>query len=651
MKILVRITALILLLGMLSGCYAEKAVNRVFDHEVDTPETAPTLPTQLEMPQEQLQAALARLEYAAICAAIAADNQAKWLDSYYFRNIDTYIGDYDGDGMEELVYGPYALSFDAGTRGCAYYFSQSGYCMHTAKDGTLYLEQSMSGGYQHEQDGMLLDSGGESVWFEKWQNDMWKQAFSEERAWDKEVIVDEEGMFVSFGKTLSETHTAEIADTEVSLEEYEAHKKSLGLTEITTGPADFTQNRFDSVYSHHLLTQLDQYLSSYYNCRRITSDYDGDGYTETLFFVSRLGQPWLDRIDSGMYESSDGDRYYFQSGFDAEIPRTTVLVADLEGSELVVDALCTLQDLNIYEGMAIRRSAGFLWADEQPIYLPGGFAQADAGQLIQYAETFGYTNGILKAVDVTDFDGPEFLCLCQKDGVWHILIFVFENGDPRPVYNGDLSSSAVYLVEHEGKQCLLTYTQRVYTTMGGQTRTDYSYDLIRISIDGWSQSLDYHAVSYSDEDTDATAVSQFFEKLNVYLVKIIVLRDPYQLKGHMWPTAGDIDYGTAPQEPQQSTEEKPEGQEPVMGFVQINDPTSWLHLRVGPGTEYDRVLMDPNDPNSFVRQALGSPVTVLETIHTGDGENPTWVKIRITYAEQEIVGYSSKRYIRIPSEE
>ena len=75
---------------------------------------------------------------------------------------------------------------------------------------------------------------------------------------------------------------------------------------------------------------------------------------------------------------------------------------------------------------------------------------------------------------------------------------------------------------------------------------------------------------------------------------------------------------------------------------------SWLHLRVGPGTNYDKVLTNPDDPNSFVRQALGSPVTILETVETDDPENPVWVKIRITYQDTEIVGYSSKTYIRIP---
>ena len=85
----------------------------------------------------------------------------------------------------------------------------------------------------------------------------------------------------------------------------------------------------------------------------------------------------------------------------------------------------------------------------------------------------------------------------------------------------------------------------------------------------------------------------------------------------------------------------------MLGFVQINDPKSWLNLREGPGTNYPCVYTEPGNKKSIVKQAQGSPVTILETIETGDAKNPVWVKVRITYAGQEIVGYSSKKYIRV----
>jgi hypothetical protein len=249
-------------------------------------------------------------------------------------------------------------------------------------------------------------------------------------------------------------------------------------------------------------------------------------------------------------------------------------------------------------------------------------------------------------VDVTEYDGDEYMCICHKDGVWYVFVIVIMDGDPVVMYGNSLQNSAVYLTEYEGQECLLVYNQSVYM-QNGITYTNYNYSLERIKLDCQTQYLDFAYVNYSDEDENATAVSQFFQKLNVYLTRIIVICDPYKLTGSAWMAPTEAVYGTVPQEESQQPEEN---EEPVMGFVQIEDPSSWLHLRVGPGIEYDKVLMDPSDPDSFVRQALGSPVTVLETIETNDPENPVWLKIRILYADREIIGYSSKTYIRLVTE-
>ena len=125
-----------------------------------------------------------------------------------------------------------------------------------------------------------------------------------------------------------------------------------------------------------------------------------------------------------------------------------------------------------------------------------------------------------------------------------------------------------------------------------------------------------------------------------------MIRDPYALTGQVWVPSSAVAYGV-PQE--ESADDQQEAG--TLGFVQIQDPSSWLHLREGPGTEYAKVLLDPADPESYVRQALGSPVTVLETIETGDRENPVWVKIRIRYSDRELIGYSSKTYIRMQDED
>ena len=164
--------------------------------------------------------------------------------------------------------------------------------------------------------------------------------------------------------------------------------------------------------------------------------------------------------------------------------------------------------------------------------------------------------------------------------------------------------------------------------------------------DGNEIVVEQASAGYYNDDVNAQDVANFFEKLNKYLIKIIVLYDPYKLTGKTFMEQSEASFGQVPPEPEQE-EDKVEPEKVHMGFVQIQDPSSWLNLREGPGLDYECVRMDPNDPNSIVKQALGSPVTVLEEVQSSDG---TWLKIRIVYQDREIVGYSYKAYIRLVNE-
>jgi hypothetical protein len=202
----------------------------------------------------------------------------------------------------------------------------------------------------------------------------------------------------------------------------------------------------------------------------------------------------------------------------------------------------------------------------------------------------------------------------------------------------------MFLTEYEGVQAILSYYQTVYE-QNGENVTQYSFQVSRIDESGNETVLDSAYISYSDSDLDATRIAQFFQKPGAYLLKVVVIYDHYQLTGSLWMNPENVEYGTTPEEP-----ETVPGEMPQLGFVQIQDPSSWLHLRVGPGVEYDKVLMNPDDPDSFVRQALGSPLTVLETAQSSDPANPVWVRIRIIYQDRVIEGWSSKTYIRMITE-
>jgi hypothetical protein len=255
----------------------------------------------------------------------------------------------------------------------------------------------------------------------------------------------------------------------------------------------------------------------------------------------------------------------------------------------------------------------------------------------------GYRDMIYMVADVSDLPGEEIFCFVNEDGILYQYIISIANGETKIITKDNIDTNSYYLVDYNGKTPILAYQQ--YPTSGSDTTYSYFYSLYRYDAEGSSVVADENSISYTSSQSNATSVSAFFTALNVYLEKdIIVLHDSYALTGKEWMDSEHIDFGAAPSSPS----DKPQ-QEGKLGFVKVYEDT-WLNLRTGPGTQYDRVLLDPNNPQSFVKQALGSPVTILEEIETGDKDNPVWVKIRITYANRELIGYSSKRYIKVVGE-
>ena len=149
------IVFLLVISVLLSGCTLlgkSKKAERVEQSNTET--TQATLPVQKEMPAAEKEALLRRLEYALLCAAIDAEDREMTVKGWDVHNTQTYLGDYDGDGDEELICGIFSHVFDVAQRTNSYRFSQSGTSMYTDNEGTLYLQDSMGGGYDYEMDGM-----------------------------------------------------------------------------------------------------------------------------------------------------------------------------------------------------------------------------------------------------------------------------------------------------------------------------------------------------------------------------------------------------------------------------------------------------------------------------------------------------------------
>lgn len=654
MRFGIRILALILSAVLLTGCARKEPAAPVATTQSEPVDTTVPEPTEPSVPQQMTQEetdwAMAQLEYAALAAAFNLQQQLRSVEGYVFSDYAAFIGDMDGDGSPEMVYGPQSMTFrmDGGRR-IQYEFSQTGYFYYRDREGGFYRRSVMGDTFIHDESQEIWYEEHLAEWYDQYLNGSWERAFdcTGERSTKPNPAGGEDIV-------LSSDMTAYVRGEKMTEAAYKAHLEQIGMTRLLTPIQDYTAVSFDACYRDSLLATLDSYLSGQFSAYTgaIAADIDNDGREETLYLIPELYRLWHNAAPASTPEQYYGSAVAYMDEYLPSLDYTAVLVADSDGSELTVQAYCVPAWLAGASHVYYENNC--LWLDGLACYAPQAFDTLDGLEesrrqqvyngLDQFLELCGYDALVFREADIGDMDGSELLCFCRKDGVYYIIVICFVRGQPAVVSTIDLNNTGVYLTQQEGKTWLLTYNQRM-TTFGNVHRTEYTYEVKRFGTDYWSYNHDFAWVSYSNESQDATKVAEFFDKLNVFLLKIIVLYDPYQLAGSQWMPQEQADWGTVPQQ------QTPQQDESVLGFVRINDPGSWLNLRQGPGTNYAQVLIDPADPTSFVRQAQGAPVSVLQTIQTNDPVNPVWVKVRITYADREFIGYSSKNYIYIPSEE
>ena len=236
------------------------------------------------------------------------------------------------------------------------------------------------------------------------------------------------------------------------------------------------------------------------------------------------------------------------------------------------------------------------------------------------------------SVDVSDIPGNETIFVGSANGDYCAYIATIHKGK---FYFSDALYNALYLVNHNGKSHVISYCLNSQS----DGSASYSYTLYRFNDQCKGVSISNANYNYHPSQQNATPAANFFNKFKSYTNDIKVIIDPYRLTGRQWLLPSESIYGTPPAEKGDIYTQK-------LGYVKIDDSNSWLNLREGPGTNYSCIYTDPNNKKSIVKQAQGSPVTILGTFHTNDVQNPVWYKIRITYAGREIIGYSSQRYIK-----
>ncbi len=650
---LVCILCLCLAVLSLSACgssakpAAESAQKPPFTIPVESQpqETQPKPVTQEAMPQQQLDAALKNVDMSVLCAGLDMVHRSKMMNAQWYdvsMQVVAY-SDYDADGSPEVLMPYTVFDLDPQHSSVKYPYPVSdnlSYGVYTDKEGNAYRVE-ISWHAMQLPNGDFSVSLGEN--FRLWRNGSWQSVISYgATVTSRDEILPDRLMLEDSDQFLTYQVHCEMNGQTCTIQELNAYMRQQEIRYAHAAAGAYTVNRYDACYQDSLLTALDQYFSQHYAdyTQPVKLDVDGDGAEETLFILPDFDSLW--KQDVKVVGIEPGLEYYGTPNIDDLFPRdstrTAVVIADTQGQEMVLSAQCLEGKITPYIGMKASLESGFFCLDNTTGYALGSFAEVRdlCPALDSYLSFYGYENAIMRSVDLSQLDAPEYLCIARKGDQWNCLYFVIRDGNPELLYT--LQGTAIYLVQHEGKQCLLKYSQYIYEQYNGDLMNVYSYELMSFDDNGARSVLDTGYVSYSREDEDASATARFFEAFNGHLSKAVVVYDPYRLTGRQWMPQSEADYGTVPET---------QTEQGSLGFVQIQDPSSWLNLRQGPGTEYDRVLLDPADPDSFVRQALGSPVTILETIETGDEENPVWVKVRITYANREIIGYCSKTYIRM----
>ena len=372
-------------------------------------------------------------------------------------------------------------------------------------------------------------------------------------------------------------------------------------------------------------------------------DYDGDGLDESVILAANLLDAWLDdaagdAAQMAACEKLTGRAVCIYLDPDREQNLSVHSFCLPQGQMTVKNALWDngMVHLVLNDGRILRFVAGSI-----------GDYTADAAELRRifssfrdYLEDLGYTDVRLRLADVSGAPGRELVCCYSNGNSYTVLVYAILNGRLHPLYHKQGMDGAVYLVSYQGADYLLDYSQKLSDTYA-QT---YSYSLFRFSESYIMEIRDSDTLRVEANQGGGSVGSSFFGRFNGYLSSALVCYDPYSLMGYAvmeetgWEDAGEPE-GLYLRINNCSTNK--------IGVITLKDDDSFLNFRSGPSTDYSRVLINDYDPESYVKQVQGSPVTVIMPYNTGNRENPIWLKIRINYQDRVLEGYSSQRYIRI----
>ena len=372
-------------------------------------------------------------------------------------------------------------------------------------------------------------------------------------------------------------------------------------------------------------------------------DFDGDGLDESILLAANLLDAWL-KDAAGTSEE--------QAACEKLTGKTVCMYLDPDTQQnLAVHGFCLPQgQTNIKNALWDNGMVQLVQSDGNVLRLIVGRsedADTDTTALSRmfagfrdYMEDLGYTDVRLRLADVSGAPGNELVCCYSNGNSYSVVVYAILNQRLHPLYHKQGVDGAVYLVNYQGVDYLLDYSQKLSETYA-QT---YSYSLFRFSQSYMMEIEDTDSLRVEANQGGGSVGSSFFDRFNRYLYSSSVCYDPYSLMGYAvmeetgWDSLGEPE-GLYLRISNCSTNKT--------GVITLQDDDSFLNFRSGPSTEYSRVLINENDPESYVKQVQGSPVTVIMPYNTGNAQNPIWAQIRINYQNQVLEGYSSQKYIRI----
>lgn len=415
-----------------------------------------------------------------------------------------------------------------------------------------------------------------------------------------------------------------------------------------------------------LAEKYNQYLSDKFKEDYLfkTEDFDGDGDDEYAYVIKNFAGTWCDNL-----KTAGTDGYIMEDYINGLVNTGTVFIyADSDENGIVfhtfpvddsaetnsyadtyIDVSWTDGELNAFVNN-VSNNFFCMNADMSNYGELSDNSYEKIGKMFtSFLKRNYYKDVISKYISLSDPSGRDLVCVCGASSEfyvsdWVTKIYAVVNGRVFNVYEQDIGrDGAVYITREDGENSLLCYTQSMFRN-GSRNGNSYTYSIKRFDEGYNLQRLNGNTVIVYYDEPPTEEKSEFFTEFNGYLNDAEVCVDSYELTGYSKMITDNSDYFDSNNEKYLSISNCSTNK---TGTVNV-DEGSWLNFRNGASIASDRILLNADDPNSFVKQIRGSAVTVIDTANIEDAENPIWLKIQIKYSDQTLTGFSSKAFIDLP---